>query len=207
MKKIVIAFLLTTFFSNQSYAGLGFFSGIDAIHTKSNHQSINFNGSSGPKNGDIKDADEINYGLNVGVRFDLLNLYASGEMFFDQINTRSSNFESNSASSNFDTIKIDNRYGAKANIGFAILPKVTPFITYGLAGVNYENNLRSSNKSVSNSELTPLYGVGILIDLPFGFSAKAAYDYQSFNMRYAESSEGKIKTSIGVARLGIIYNF
>lgn len=206
MKKFTITFLLITSFSSHSYAGLGFFSGIDAIHAKANHQAINSSSTSGPKNGDIKDSDEINYGLNVGVRFDLLNLYASGEMFFDQINTRSSNFDSHGASSSFDVIKIDNRYGAKANVGFAILPKITPFITYGLAGVNYENNLYSSNKSVSNSELSPLYGIGLLIDLPCGFSAKAAYDYQSLNIRYAESGS-KIKTSLGVARLGLIYNF
>ncbi len=206
MKKFTIAFLLIASFSSQSYAALGFFSGIDAIHTKANHQAINSNSISGPKNGDIKDTDEINYGLSVGVRFDLLNLYASGEMFFDQINTRSSNFNSNSASSSSDVIKIDNRYGAKANIGFAILPRITPFLTYGLAGVNYENNLYSSNKSVSNSELTPLYGIGLLIDLPCGFSAKAAYDYQNLNMRYAEPG-AKIKTNLGVARLGLIYNF
>ncbi len=206
MKIFTSIFFALTLVSSQSHALVGFFSGIDAIHTKANHQAVNSSSISGPKNGDIKDTDEINYGLNVGAKFDLLNLYASGELFFDQINTRSSNFDSNSASSSSDIIKINNRYGAKANIGFAILPKVTPFITYGLASVDYESNLPSNNKYVSNYELSPLYGVGLLIDLPCGFSAKAAYDYQSLNMRYAESG-AKIKTSLGIARVGLMYNF
>ena len=72
--------------------------------------------------------------------------------------------------------------------------------------VNYQNNVFFVNNSVHDSEVAPLYGVGVLFDLPLGITLKAAYDYQQFNMRYAESGS-KIKTRLGVARIGVIYNF
>lgn len=204
MKIFSAIFCAALLLSSQSYA-IGFFVGGDALLATAGHEAINSSTTSGPKNGDVKDSDKVNFGLNTGVRLDFLNLYASGELFFDNLNTTTKSFDLNAGASNSgNEIKLDNRYGAKANAGFAIFPRVTPFLTYGLAGVNYKSN--TSNYAISNSELTPLYGAGILVDLPLGVSLKASYDYQSFNMRYAESG-AKIKTHLGVAKLGLIYNF
>ncbi|MBP7710143.1 MAG: outer membrane beta-barrel protein [Rickettsiales bacterium] len=204
MKIFSAIFCAALLLSSQSYA-LDFFVGFDALHASAGHEAVNSSSASGPKNGDVKDSDKVNFGLNTGVRVDFLNLYASGELFFDNLNTTTKSFDLNSGASNSgNEINLDNRYGAKANAGFAIFPRVTPFLTYGLAGVNYKSS--TSTYAISNSELTPLYGAGILVDLPLGVSLKASYDYQSFNMRYAESGS-KIKTHLGVAKLGLIYNF
>jgi|GEM_PF-2444964 len=206
MKKFLSVFCTTLLISTNSHA-MGLFFGADALFANSQHSAKNISTISGPKNGDSQAANKFNYGVNAGFRLDVLNLLASAELFYDNLQTSSQNFTSiNNQTNNGDSININNRYGTKANVGFAILPRVTPFLTYGLANVNYSSNVLSANSSLTKSELTPLYGVGLLIDLPLGFSAKASYDYQQFNMSSA-TSNSKIQTHLGVARLGVIYNF
>ncbi len=207
MKIFSAIFCAAFLISSPSYA-TGLFIGADALFANAHHQAKNSSTDSGPNNGSVQQSDKMGYGVNAGVRADLLTLLASAELFYDKLDTSTRNFESTSGEiNNSDSIAIKNRYGVKGNIGFAILPKVTPFLTYGLANVQYGNQVLSSGNSVSKSEFAPLYGLGLLIDLPFtGLSVKAAYDYQQFNMKSAQEG-AKIRTHLGVARLGVIYNF
>ena len=208
MKKTFLAIFCTAaLLSNSSYA-TGIFIGFDAIQSNAIHKADNPSGSlTGPRNGDVIDTDKSSWGSNAGIRFDFLNLLASVEGFYDRLDTYTNNFYSTLGTrGNGDNIQLKDRYGVKANLGFAILPRVTPFLTLGAAKVNYQNNVFFVNNSAHDSEVAPLYGVGILFDLPLGITLKAAYDYQQFNMRYAESGS-KIKTRLGVARIGVIYNF
>ncbi len=207
MKKFVTIFCTTCALASSANA-TGFYVGLDVLNANANHQARNLSTTSGPQNNDKQAANKYNYGVNAGFRFDLLNLYSSAELFYDNLQTSAKNFGSNSGSTNNEgsNIQLDNRYGAKANVGFAILPKITPFVTYGLTNMRYSSNVLSSHQSSAKTQLTPLYGVGLLLDLPFGVSLKASYDYQQFNMQYAESGT-KVKTNLGVAKLGVIYNF
>lgn len=209
MKKFLSIFCATlslSLFSANSHA-TGFFIGADALFANSQHSAENLSAISGPKNDEKKDADNLSYSANAGFRFDLLNLLASAEIFYDDLQTSSKDFSSTSGQiSNGDSIGINNRYGAKLNAGIAIIPKVTTFVTYGLTNVNYTSDVLSQGISTTKSEMTPLYGVGILVDLPLGFSAKASYDYQQFKMRYAIQGS-RIKTSLGVGKIGVVYNF
>lgn len=206
MKKYLVIFCAAFLISNSSQA-TGLFVGADALFAKSNHRAKNYSSISGPKNGSIQDADNLNFGVNAGYRIDLLNLLVSGELFYDDLRTSSRDFESTANQiNNGNSIAIKNRYGAKVNAGFAILPRITPFVTYGLTNVNYSSDVLSANNSLTKSEFTPLYGLGILFDLPLGISLKASYDYQQFDMRYAQSGS-KIRTHLGVAKVGVVYNF
>ena len=205
MKKF-LPILATTFclISSQSNA-TGVFIGADILHSQARNQVKSSSDTSGPKNGDVKTADKLNYGLNAGVRFDLLGFLASGEIFYDNLDISAKNFALNSgANGGGDNFSLQNRYGVKLNAGFAILPKVTPFLTYGFANVRYSSSAASS--SVVKSEMAPLYGLGLLIDLPLNFSVKASYDYQLLNLRYANDS-AKVRTVLGVARVGVVYKF
>ena len=201
---IISSFL---FLIASSANATGLFVGADALFANSRHQAKNSSTTSGPKNGDVQDAEKFNYGVNAGVRVDLLNFLVSAEAFYDNIETSSHDFIAFDGSvKGQDSMKINNRYGVKANVGVAFLPRVTTFLTYGLANVNYSSVVASSGSSVRQEELSPIYGVGLLIDLPFGISAKASYDYQSFDARYALDS-AKTRVHLGVARLGVVYNF
>lgn len=206
MKNIVLIFCTAFLFSTPSYA-TGFFIGGDILFANAQYEAKNNSSILGPKNGDIKDADNLNYGINAGLRVDLLSLLVSGEVFYDNLEVSAQNFESTTNQIHAsDDIELKNRYGVKANIGMAILPRITPFLTFGMSKVSYGSNVYSSGHTLSKSELSPLYGVGILVDLPLNISVKASYDYQSLNMNYAESGS-KIRSHLGVAKLGMIYNF
>lgn len=206
MKKLFLIFCTTFLFSAPSYA-TGFFVGGDVLFANAQYKAKNNSTALGPKNGDIKDADNLNYGINAGFRLDVLSLLVSGEVFYDNLEISAQNFKSTTNQINIsDNIKLKNRYGVKANIGMAILPKITPFVTFGMSKVSYESNVYSSGNTLSKTELAPLYGVGILVDLPLDISVKASYDYQNLSMNYAESGS-KIRSHLGVAKLGVIYNF
>lgn len=208
IRSFLITFFTTLLIASPSYA-TGFYLGVDGLYALASHKAKNQTAIfSGPNNGSIKDDENFNYGVNAGFRLDILNLLAEVELFYDDIRTSASNFEAtNGAAANpNDSNEIKDRYGVKANAGFAIAPGFTPFLTYGLTRVNYESNIWSQNVTVDKSKPTPIYGVGFLLDLPLDISVRTTYDYQHFNMNYASPS-ASIRTHLSTIKLGLRYNF
>lgn len=198
MKKILSIFCATIFLSTQAQASTGLFIGVDALQSHAKHEASNSSVISGPSNGDKMKADNTGYGANLGFRFDPLMLYASAEVFYERLNSSSRGFNQN-ISGIGPNFQMDDRYGAKANLGITILPWLTPFITYGVARVNY-------NTDSSGNKTAPLYGVGILFDIPLtNFSVKAAYDMQKLNN--ISYQNGRSDTNLGVAHIGLTYTF
>ena len=208
MKKILPLILSIYFVSCQQSSATGVFIGVDSLAINTRHELIDTSSSSNLEKGDKKSQQKANYGVNAGLRLDLLSLLASAEVFYDNLKTSSKDFNSSAApTTNNGKVELKDRYGAKLNFGFAILPRITPFLTYGFSHINYYSQTSATNSnSLNKSKLSPLYGAGLIIDLPFGISAKASYDYQSFTMQYAEQGS-KVRTMLGVAKLGLVYNF
>ena len=205
MKKFMAAFLAIICLASNAYAS-GPFIGADLLYATARHEAKGNVGAGAPQNGAVARDNDLSYGLNAGYRLNLLGVMLGAEAFYDNLNTSSRNFELlGSSSGGGDNIELENRYGGKINLGLTILPIVTPFISYGLSYNRYSSNVPSQGDSLSKSKLVPLYGIGFLFDLPAGVSIKASYDYQPFNMRYAGG--GRIRTHLGVARLGLVYNF
>lgn len=208
MKKFIITSFIACLISTSAHA-TGLFVGVDALTANSRQTSKNHSGTSGSISGIVKEDDnKINYGLNAGFRLDCKldcgNLYQSVELFYDNLNLTSSRFESPNAVN--DHIKIRNRYGAKINLGFEVVPNVIPFLTVGLTNVSYNNNGTSGNINISRHEITPIYGAGLLVDIAHGVSLKASYDYQKFDIP-SNQPGAKIQTNLGVAKVGLVYNF
>ena len=203
MKNFLTTFCVSLVLANSAYA-TGFYAGADILQANSKNVAKTYSTISDLKDGSTKKGNNLSYGVNAGFRLDILNFLAFGELFYDNLEASAKNFDSSTSQNS--SVNLKNRYGAKASAGFAIFPRITPFLTYGLTNVNYGSKVLSDNKSLSKSELTPLYGLGLLVDLPFSISVKASYDYQQLNVRYAGES-AKIKTNLGVAKLGLIYNF
>lgn len=196
MKKFLTIFCTTAILATQAHA-TGFFIGADALRTDARHEAENSSLVTGPQDGDKTKSTDSGYGVNLGFRFDPLMLYVSGETFYERLNSSASGFAQNT-STTAPNIKMDDRYGAKANVGITILPWLTPFITYGVARVSYETD---ENKH----ENAPLYGVGLMFDIPLiNLSIKAAYDIQRIHIPY---QSGQSDTKLGVAHLGLVYNF
>ena len=195
MKRILTIFCATLLISTQANAS-GFFIGADSLRNHALHKADNSSLLLGPEDDNKVEQTDGGFGGSLGFRVDPLFLFVSGEVFYDRLNSSSKGFEQIIVG-NGPRIEIDERYGAKANVGITILPWITPFVTYGVTRVSYETD-------VSKWKIAPIYGVGILVDLPLDITLKAAYDIQKFDLPYQNS---KSETTLGVARLGLIYNF
>lgn len=198
MKKILTIFCLVFLISNSASAA-NFFIGVDALHSNARHKVKNSSGT-GADEGSTAKGKEYNYGFNTGVRQDILLWFGTAELFYDNLNINSKGFNSSGNTNN--RIKLNERYGVKFNAGMAMLPKISPFITLGAANVRYDSNGSSLDNA---SKFTPLYGVGVMFDLPLDISLKVSYDYQQFNANLSDGA--KSKTHLGVAKVGLIYNF
>ena len=203
MKKFLTTF--TIFILTAGIANAGIYVGADALLANAKHGS-----TKDLTNNDRQKNVKLNYGLNAGYRFDLLGFMAGAEIFYDNLQTSARDFHiiSSSTNNNSNPIAVDNRYGTKVNIGFSFIPKITPFITYGLTNMSYSSNSSITGQLTSQTEkFVPIYGAGILIDVPLtGLSLKMSYDYQNFNMRYNGNSS-KTRAYLGIAKLGLVYNF
>ncbi|MFT6107053.1 MAG: opacity protein-like surface antigen [Rickettsiales bacterium] len=202
MKKLLTIFCSVFLISNSAFAD-GFFVGADVLRADVRQQARNSNSLFGADNGSGVNGNKMGYGVNAGIRGDLLFLVGSAELFYDNLDISTKSF--NSASNTGDAMKIQNRYGAKVNVGTKIFPFVTSFLTLGLANVDYEFTNQSNNNSKSDSQFSPLYGIGILVDLPLKITLKASYDYQQFDDIAPRGA--KIRNRLGVAKVGVIYNF
>jgi len=197
MKKLLPIVCVATFLSSHAQAASGLFIGVDGLETRSQNQVKNSSVLLGPQDDDIKRSDNAGYGANAGIRFDPAFFYVSAEGFYERLNVTTKGFNSNIIGTG-RKIQIDDRYGAKANVGVTILPWLTPFLTYGVASVSY-------NTDVASRKTAPLYGVGLLFDIPqTNLSIKASYDVQKFDVPYQNA---KSKTELGVAHLGLTYTF
>ena len=197
MKKFLSVFCAMILFSSQSQAASGLFVGLDVLHSQARNKADNSSTLLGPQDGAKSNANNEGYGANFGVRVDPLFLFASAEVFYERLNSSARGFTQNTSSAG-PNVELNDRYGAKANLGITVLPWLTPFVTYGVASVKYGTD-------VSNRRATPLYGVGILFDIPLtNLSIKAAYDIQKFNAHY---QDGQSETQLGVAHLGLTYTF
>lgn len=192
MKKITSIFCALILLSAQAQAASGLFVGLDYLHANSVNKS----------NNDLLPSSKTTdassgYGVNAGLRFDPLFFYLSGEVFYENLNSSAKGFNQNSGTNGVN-LGLNERYGAKGNVGFTILPWLTPFVTYGVARVKYETD-------ISKWREAPLYGVGIIFDIPLSnFSIKAAYDVQRIKFPYQTAQS---KTNLGVAHLGLTYTF
>lgn len=197
MKKITSIICALLLLSSQAQADSGVFVGLDYLHANSSSTAKNNSSASGPVSGNKTTDSSSGYGVNAGVRFDPLSFYLSAEVFYENLNSSAKGFAQNIGNREMN-ISLDERYGAKGNVGFTILPWLTPFVTYGVARVKYDANQ-------SNWRDAPLCGAGIIFDIPLtSFSVKAAYDVQRIKFPYQNAQS---KTNLGVAHLGVTYTF
>ncbi len=198
MKKFLPIFFSLALLATQSQASNGVFIGIDGLETIANHKSANSAVLSGPKDNNERQTIDTGFGLNAGVRYDPAILHFAGEVFYEDLNSTTKGFDNNIVGTG-PKIQIDNRYGARANLGIKVLPGFSPFVSWGVARTQYQIDGAFSHTS-------PVYGVGFLFDLPkTNLSIKTSYDIQKLNkLPYQNATSDTI---LGVAHLGLSYTF
>ncbi len=211
MKKFLPILFSLALLAHQAQAANSVFVGVDMLQTTAKHTSAAGPTSVGPSVTTYTDPDnssrrssDLGLGFNAGLRFDPArfhvanNLYLSGEVFFEELNSSAKGYDQIVTGAG-PKIRIDNRYGARANAGIKVLPHIAPFVSWGLARTQYRFGTTGNYTS-------PVYGLGVLFDLPKdNLSIKASYDIQKLNGLNYQS--GSSDTSLGVAHLGLIYTF
>ncbi len=174
--------------------------------------------------------ENIGYGFNSGFEFINDMLFVGPELFYDQLNNKSSDFyyrnkeRTASTTDNEDysshTLELNHRYGAKLNAGL----KYQGFGIYGSYGIS---RLNYDLRSYGGSDLTyhysggtrndQIYGGGILYDISDNVTLRASYDRQNLTLKYCcrtpvgetekDNFSQKDKVALEVFKLGLTYNF
>lgn len=215
MKKFLIlcTFLCAFFTSALASAKEGTYVGADVLWSNAKHKYSNLlYGDNDSLNGAKVDSDDLGFGLNLGYKTNLTfgsfeKGFVAPEIFYDYLNNSSKDFAYTSGSIyRQDSASINSRYGAKLNVGYEILPKLSGFVNFGVANVDYDTRWPSSGRSYGASKIAPIYGVGLSYNLTDNWAMRASYDYQRFNTKYV--NEGlRDKVTLGVLKVGAAYSF
>lgn len=181
--------------------------------------------------------DNLGGGINLGakIRDHNTGIFASLEVFYDHLNnkTRSPWVASRgmdwthdwSSYVPHDSIKIDNRVGAKINIGFKPLPKIDIFATAGMANVKYrirmpglyeygvsQNWPNPSSYFYSGRQNTPIFGGGIAYNINEDWDLRLLYERQILRVSRKRPDEsnggnGYWYSNIETLKIGVARNF
>jgi opacity protein-like surface antigen len=220
-KALFSALIIPVFYCDFAFAeeektpSQGFQIGIDGTYTYAKHRYITDTHYISVRK--FRDS-ALGYGANIKYAFNLDNIFPAKplipvfiapEIFFERIGTTTKDITSQST-------KINNRYGAKLNLGFDI---TNYFFIYGTGGygvVSYDIDWRkSANMRKKSSANDFLYGGGIGFHLGEHFIISFEYTMQKIDLKtpglYTGNPQtGTIKTAqttLEVLKFGIGYQF
>lgn len=106
------------------------------------------------------------------------------------------------------TVTTNSRYGAKLDLGYDLTENFSAYFTNGVADVNYRINTASAGGRASTSKMGYFYGAGLTTKIAQDLSLALEYNTQTLNLATpALASADHAKSRIGVAKLGLLYNF
>ncbi len=163
-----------------------------------------------------------NYGIgaSLGYLAYYRGVFVSPELFFDQLNSNTPGFFASEPTGRGDNVvdfpykdnelSVNYRYGARLKLGFEPFRYVGLYTTIGFANVDYDIRWRSiglgSQRSYGASELTPIYGLGLHINLHKNLILNLAHDWQEIQAVYVVNGFTD-EISIEVLRAGFIFAF
>jgi opacity protein-like surface antigen len=225
LSSVALVFLLSTSFAN---AKNGFVVGADVLqnNVKYTYAEISRQNADpyGPQSPFSEENQVIRGGINLGYNFDVNeHFFLSPELFYERIGSKARDFYFDHPldPSNFGGHKVNNRYGARLNLGYKLgglisggnfltnqLSKVSIFVNAGAARVDYSVSIISggNNKSSRDYDITEIYGLGLRYDVTDSVFLKLAYDQQTARFKYVDSGFAT-KADINTARFGLGYIF
>jgi len=210
MKKTYITLAVASFFlaANFAEAKSGPYVGIDAIYSNVKHRFIDTASGTTIANGLTSDGNNAGVGFNVGYKVAAGKAFIAPEIFYDYLNNSARDFSYRYQSTRA-VLEINDRYGAKLNIGYNIFSRVNVFVNAGLTNVHATNRSNGA-ANYSGYKIAPIYGVGLSYDFNRNIALKASYDYQNFNTKYyngAQYAGYRNEVVINVFKVGMAYSF
>lgn len=140
-------------------------------------------------------------------------------IFFEQHDTTTHGNGINGSSNiaYLNRLRINNRYGIKADLGYDVTDRIAPYFTSGYSRISYnaQNTITRSGITYSDQKNSSLgdwfYGAGLKLKYNNDISINIEYNYQKFSAKTAvrdtKNYNGVYNTSLSVAKIGVFYNF
>ena len=111
-------------------------------------------------------------------------------------------------------LKVGNRYGVKADIGYDVTDRIAPYLTAGYATVSYstKNFNGAEAKSKSGNSANFFYGAGLKIDCNENLAFNLEYNTQKFSAKSDVPNNDigyktHFKSKLDILKVGIAYKF
>lgn len=217
MKKLSTLALSTAIIAASSYASVanaktqGHYAGLDLIRT-----SIHFE----ERYTDPATPDPIKWpiehggsgygvGLNYKYAFNFNKLFIAPGVFIE---------ENHASAKGRDEwfraqMKIKNRFGVKADIGYDVTNKIAPYLTGGYSKISYKstNFVGNDQRSLHSTLGDWFYGAGLKVEYNDKISFNLEYNRQDFAAKNTSATTGDyvsiFKTKLSIIKLGASYNF
>ena len=201
MKKfIAIASIVTSFVASNAFAKTeGNFVELDILNARSvNKYQIDDEDSNSAK---FKDS-AVGFGISYKHAFSLeKGFFLSPGVFFDKLGTKAKDEDGYTATA-------QNRYGVKLDIGRDFTEKFAAYLTNGFANVEYKIDWKNVGETESDSKIGYFIGLGSSYKVAKDVSVNLEYNMQSILSDTPDRTGAvKLRSNIGVLKLGVSYNF
>lgn len=207
MKKIILTTaIIGAISSSSSFAKTeGNYAGVNLINTSSTIKEDIFTNEKHRN-------DNYSFGVDYKYAFNFGGFFVAPGVFYDH-NAQNSDYSI--ADGDRASFNIKSSYGVKANFGYDVTDKLSPFVTLGYSVTRVDGSVYGSNFSKvlkeSFNEEGLVYGLGLKYDLTKEFSVNASYEITQFglnsNLDAVVGGTDKLNSSYKVAKLGLAYNF
>lgn len=162
-------------------------------------------------------------GVNYKYAFNFDRFFVAPGVFFEQnLGTKDQTTGENGK------LKVNNRFGTRADFGYDITERFSPYFTVGLAGVSYKSKYyvdtgsRDANDQIlyafsskRGTAVSAIYGLGLKFNLDNDLSLNAEYNIQHFTAKaiidpaaYINYQDrANLKAKLETFKIGISYNF
>lgn len=196
MKKLILITSLVTIFATSSASAKteGHSASLDLLATKAHFRFKN--------NGADTFKDRAAGGLGIGYKyaFNFDGVFLRPGVFLEK-----NNLEYKSTFATVPSVNINNRYGAKVDVGYDIDKDLSVYVVGGVSFLNYDVTTASTKKS-SSSKSDLFYGIGISHDYSEKVAFNLEYNTQSFNLKQSNGGT-KIPVDLSVIKIGMNYKF
>jgi opacity protein-like surface antigen len=210
MKKfLVISSVIATLAASSANAKDGAYVGFDVLASNVKNKYQDRTDSTNTANGSKIDHDAVGFGLNAGYKMGVGgDVFVAPEVFFDYLanSSKPAPYQLYSESNN-DRYRVNNRYGAKLNLGYDFTKEFSAFVNLGLTNVAYTHDLGSEGLSRGASKIAMIYGVGAAYNIDQNWAVKVGLDRQKFNTQGAFGEGDRYKVVMHTARVGLAYSF
>lgn len=204
MKKYFIAAcVVSTLTCYNANAKDGAYIGVNANLSQANYK---YQGSTTPTQRRIDTDQKLGVGGYVGYKKSFGDVFVAPELFYDYLNSSTSNYYKMTTNKKMDTMEIRSRYGAKLNVGYNFTNSFSGFVNYGLSQLDHVDNYPTINTSDGKWKTAAIYGVGLGYGLNKDWCVRAEYNSQRFNVPFS-ATPGTSKVRLNVLQVGLAYHF